>query len=281
MWGALIGAGASLLGASSANRESQASTQRQMDFQKETMQNRYQWQYADMKKAGLNPIMAHMGASPGTAQGASYDAKNVAEGASNAGASITNSALRKKELDQQLKLQSQQLAIRDKEVEAMKIAMEKTGAKTDTETAVLQRKLSIGTFDNENEVLKSTNAKNHQQIENLKQQLQNQNAEYDRILETINNLSQQTQESMTRQQMDRTIMQVNGEISKLKRLEQQGQSIQNQSQKYGLTSDRIRSEQAQNFEETTKKMPPWLFKAIGTASAVLGAGAMAIKSFSK
>lgn len=50
-----------------------AAANKQMNFQKTSMQNRWQWQVQDMRKAGINPMLAFGGGSAGappSAQGA-------------------------------------------------------------------------------------------------------------------------------------------------------------------------------------------------------------------
>lgn len=76
--GPLIGAGASAFGVSKQNRAARAAAQAQMDFQRESMQNRWQWTVADMRKAGINPMLAYQqGAGPALG-GATYQPQNVA-----------------------------------------------------------------------------------------------------------------------------------------------------------------------------------------------------------
>jgi len=82
MWGALIGAGASILGglfsakgAKEANQMSADSVDKQMAFQERMSNTAHQREVADLKAAGLNPILsANAGAS--TPGGASYTAQN-------------------------------------------------------------------------------------------------------------------------------------------------------------------------------------------------------------
>ena len=62
---------------SSAN---QASAQASIDFQREVLQNRNQWMVEDLRKAGLNPILA-LGTTQSTAQGATYQTENPASSA--------------------------------------------------------------------------------------------------------------------------------------------------------------------------------------------------------
>lgn len=101
--GDLISGGFSAWGQSRANRESRRAAQRAMDFQERMFRNRYTYTMEDMRRAGLNPILAYQqggGTAPG---GSSYTAGNVAAGAADAVGRMTSSALSalrgRKELD--------------------------------------------------------------------------------------------------------------------------------------------------------------------------------------
>lgn len=67
MWPAIIGAaaaiGSSLLSSSASKSASKANTNAQINWNREAMQNRHQWEVEDLKKAGLNPILSANGAS--------------------------------------------------------------------------------------------------------------------------------------------------------------------------------------------------------------------------
>lgn len=84
--GSLISGGASLIGglmgnearsseAAAANAASAASAERQMQFQREMSDTSYQRAVADMRAAGINPMLAAMRGGASTPGGASYTAQ--------------------------------------------------------------------------------------------------------------------------------------------------------------------------------------------------------------
>lgn len=76
MWGALAGLAGSLF----ASSQNKSSAEDNIAFQREVLQNRNQWAVEDLKKAGLNPILA-AGATQSSAQGAQYTTENPANSA--------------------------------------------------------------------------------------------------------------------------------------------------------------------------------------------------------
>ena len=74
---ALIGAATSAYGAWQQNRMGKSAAGRQMQFQKHMYKHRYQYQMQDMRRAGLNPILAYSQPPPGGPAGASYQPQNV------------------------------------------------------------------------------------------------------------------------------------------------------------------------------------------------------------
>jgi len=95
MLGAIGAIGGALLGASSArsvNRQSMA-------FQKEAMQNKHQWGVADMKAAGLNPILSATGGAPSAGGAPSV---NLKQPFSAKDADAMSSAIKKANADTEL-----------------------------------------------------------------------------------------------------------------------------------------------------------------------------------
>jgi len=74
---ALIGGAFGLAGQAMANRETEVSTARQMAFQERMSDTQYQRGMEDMRKAGLNPILAYKQGGASAPSGASYTAGNV------------------------------------------------------------------------------------------------------------------------------------------------------------------------------------------------------------
>ena len=68
---AAIGAGASFLGASSANKKAKKLMREQMIWDQTMYKSRYQMTMGDMAKAGLNPILAYQQGTGGNMPGAS------------------------------------------------------------------------------------------------------------------------------------------------------------------------------------------------------------------
>lgn len=94
--GAAIGGGASLIGAQMQNSAAAAAADKQMAFQKESAQHSYQWATDDMRKAGINPILAYKQGGSGTLSGSSYTPQNVGAAAATgatAGAGVASSAI--------------------------------------------------------------------------------------------------------------------------------------------------------------------------------------------
>ena len=95
---AALMAGSTIVGQHMANRANKKAAQRQMEFQQNMSNTSYQRGMADMKQAGLNPILAGKMGGASTPGGASYQAKNIMESAANS----AQSAMQTKQLAQQV-----------------------------------------------------------------------------------------------------------------------------------------------------------------------------------
>lgn len=99
---ALIGGAFSAFGQAAANAEAKEASQRQMDFQKETLRSQYQWGMEDMRKAGLNPILAYKQGGAGSASGSDYTPGNVGAAGVTGASTAQSSALATRAQESQL-----------------------------------------------------------------------------------------------------------------------------------------------------------------------------------
>jgi hypothetical protein len=105
--GAAVGALGGLLGASSANKESAASVDKQIEFQREQSNTSYQRAVADMNAAGLSPMLAYSQGGASTSPGASYKAENVGAAAVEGAAKGSQPSLMKAQTAQATELAKQ------------------------------------------------------------------------------------------------------------------------------------------------------------------------------
>lgn len=95
--GAVIGAGSSIWGANQSNSAAFEMQANSINAQRESMQNRHQWEVEDLRKAGLNPILSATNSAGGSISGAT--ANVTAPDISGALNKIANSAFAKKQAE--------------------------------------------------------------------------------------------------------------------------------------------------------------------------------------
>ena len=81
---AAVAAGAEMWGTHMRNVSARQVAERQMDFQKEMSSTAYQRGVADMKSAGINPVLGHMHAAASSPGGAGYDPQAMGQNVASA-----------------------------------------------------------------------------------------------------------------------------------------------------------------------------------------------------
>jgi hypothetical protein len=81
MWPAIIGGAIAGYGAYRANKETASSTAKQMAFQERMSNTAHQRQMADLKMAGINPMLSAKLGGASSPAGASYQASNIGSAA--------------------------------------------------------------------------------------------------------------------------------------------------------------------------------------------------------
>lgn len=135
VWGPIISAAGSLLGgvlsdrgAARANKRNIALAREQMAFQERMSSTAYQRSMADMKKAGLNPILAYQQGGASTPPGAMPTVQNEEAGKASSAKAVTRQVLEAKLLKQNIKNLEQQ----------EKNIVEDTGQKIANQSALYQ-----------------------------------------------------------------------------------------------------------------------------------------------
>lgn len=114
---ALLGGLAGLAGSMYANEQNLQSARENIAFQRETLQNRNQWAVQDLKKAGLNPILA-AGATQSTAAGAQAHVENPVSSAISTAAQIKSLQIAERQQKNQDNLAQAQIEVAKSTVDA-------------------------------------------------------------------------------------------------------------------------------------------------------------------
>ena len=115
-WAAAIGAAASYYGAQQQNKAAKASAKGAWKRSVYSYKRRYQWQMDDMRRAGLNPILAYQNPPPGGPVGVPYQPVNegaaMVQGADIASGAALKRATTGKVSDERARLRADTSAVR-------------------------------------------------------------------------------------------------------------------------------------------------------------------------
>lgn len=234
----LISAGGALL----QGLFGQSSAQASMDFQKAVLQNRNQWMVQDLKKAGLNPILAAGATSSGSAAGAQAHIDNP-------GAQAVSSAMQYKMADlakdrlitDQREAQSRidlNVALGTKayaDANAVVPQMKLTSAKTTESLASAENLGSSAMVNYENvKVAQAKVVEIYGQVSKLEADIRRSEAERQHLIEQIKVASSQATKNALEANLAQANIKIAEQVESGKRLANMGIEIDNEIKSLGL-----------------------------------------------
>lgn len=242
----LLGAGGALL----QGLFGQSSAQASMDFQKEVLQNRNQWMVQDLKKAGLNPILAAGATSSGSAAGAQAHIDNPGEKAVSSAMQYKLADIAKDKLiTEQREAQSRinlNNALGTKayaEANAVVPEMKLTSAKTTESLASAENLGSSAMVNYENiKVAQAKVVEIYGQVSKLEADIRRSEADRRHIIEQIKVASSQAAKNALEARLAEANIKVTRQIEAGKRLANMGISIDNQIKGLGLSKSSAESD---------------------------------------
>lgn len=244
----LISAGGSLL----QGLFGQSSAQTSMDFQKEVLQNRNQWMVEDLKKAGLNPILAAGATSSGSASGAQSHIDNPGEKAVSSAVQAKmadiakeNMILQNKKTESEIALNSAETAKKWSEAEFIaptaQANISALGASADVNRQnIVESQARVETI--------------HGQLSKLEQEVENLVAERDEILARTKTAHSQTLKTTLEARYFRAQEKLTQKLEEGRALANEGQKITNILASFDVP----RAKEKAEFYNTT--WGKWVFK---------------------
>lgn len=235
----LLGAGGSLI----QGLFGQSSAQASMDFQKEVLQNRNQWMVQDLRKAGLNPILAAGATSSGSAPGAQAHIDNPGEKAVSSAMQYKMAEIAKDKLITEQREAESRINLNNAlgtkaiaEANAVVPEMKLTSAKTTESLASAEQLGSSAMVNYENvKVARAKVVEIYGTVSKLEADIRRAEAERRHIIEQIKVARTQAVKNALEARLAKANLEVTRQIEVGKRLANMGIEIDNQIKELGLS----------------------------------------------